>query len=450
MSKGISRRTVLRGVGTALALPWFESLAGRAWGAGLIQDTKPPVRMAFLCTPNGMHMPDWTPTQFGANFDLPAILKPLAAFQSDMNVIYGLALDGARAHGDGGGDHARALAAFLTGAHPRKTNGANLKNGISADQLAAAEVGHLTRFPSLELGIEGSAQSGSCDSGYSCAYTSNLSWANETTPIPKEINPQAVFDRLVGSDDPSTSQAAAQQRNLYRTSVLDFVREDAQDIQKSLGQRDQQKLDEYLHAVRDVERRLTLAETLKKPDLDLTNFPRPAGVPETYEQHLKMMFDLVVLAFQSDSTRVLTLMFANEGSDRNYRELGISGGHHELSHHGNNAAKQAAISKINQFHTTLLSYLLERLKSIPEGDGSLLNNCMLLYGSGIADGNVHNHDGLPILLFGQGGGTIKTGRHLKFEAETPLTNLYVAMLQRMGISIDAFGDSTGALSQLDG
>ncbi len=450
MKRGISRRTVLRGMGTALALPWFESLAGRAWGADWVQDKKPPVRMAFLCTPNGMHMPDWTPTSFASDFELPAILQPLAAFRSDMNVIHGLALDGARAHGDGGGDHARALAAFLTGAHPRKTNGSNLKNGISADQFAALEVGHLTRFPSLELGIEGSAQSGSCDSGYSCAYSSNVSWRNETTPVPNEINPQAVFDRLVGAGDPSTSEGAAKQRNLYRKSVLDFVRDDAQAMQKNLGLRDQRKLDEYLHAVRDVERRLTLSQTLKKPDLDLSNFPRPAGAPETYEQHLKMMFDLVVLAFQSDSTRILTLMFANEGSDRNYRELGLSAGHHQLSHHANNADKQAAISKINQFHTKLLSYLLERLKNIPEGEGTLLQNCMLLYGSGIADGNAHNHDGLPILLFGQAGGSIVTGRHLKYEAETPLTNLYVAMLQRMGISVDTFGDSTGSLNQLDG
>lgn len=449
MRREISRRTVLRGVGTALALPWFESLSGRAWGMPRGQAKKPPVRMAFLCTPNGMHMPDWTPSSIGDEFDLPAILKPLASFQSDMIVLNGLTLDGARAHGDGGGDHARALAAFLTGAHPRKTNGSNIKNGVSVDQLAAAELGELTRFPSLELGIEGNAQSGNCDSGYSCAYTSNLSWRNETTPVPKEINPQAVFDRLVGADDSSTSQAAAKQRSILRKSVLDFVRGDAERLQKQLGTRDRQKLDEYLHAVRDVERRITLSETLKKPDLDLTNFPRPAGVPAEYEQHLKAMFDLIVLAFQSDSTRILTLMFANEASDRTYRELGISGGHHELSHHGNNAAKQASVSKINQFHTTLLSYLLERLKAIPEGEGTLLQNCMLMYGSGIADGNVHNHDGLPILLFGQGGGTIRTGRHLKFEAETPLTNLYVSMLNRIGVSVSSFGDSTGALDQLD-
>lgn len=450
MTPGMTRRAILRGMGTALALPWFESLAGRAWGANWVQEKAPPIRTAFLCAPNGMHMPDWTPTKFGSDFDLPPILQPLAKFQADMNVLHGLALDGARAHGDGGGDHARALAAFLTGAHPRKTNGSNLKNGISADQLVAQEVGHLTRFPSLELGIEGSAQSGTCDSGYSCAYTSNVSWRNESTPVPKETSPQAVFNRLVGADDENSNQFAAHLRNVYRKSVLDFVKSDAESIQKKLGRRDQHKLDEYLHAVRDIERRITLSETLPKPDIDLSNFPRPAGAPQTYEEHLKMMFDLVVLAFQSDSTRVLTLMFANEGSDRNYRELGVSGGHHELSHHGNNAVKQAAVSKINQFHTTLLSYLLERLKGTPEGEGTLLQNCMVLYGSGIADGNAHNHDGLPILLFGQAGGTIQTGRHLRYEAETPLTNLYVAMLQRMGLSIDSFGDSTGPLGQLDG
>ena len=443
-----SRRTVLRGIGTALAVPWFESLAGRAWAGPWQQPTQPPLRMAFVYAPNGMHMPDWIPSQWESG-ELPAILKPLAPFRADLNVISGLTLDGARAHGDGGGDHARALAAFLTGAHCRKTNGSNIKNGISADQLAANEIGHLTRFPSLELGIEGNAQSGNCDSGYSCAYTSNLSWRNETTPVPKEVSPLAAFDRLVGDDDSAGGQSAAQQRHRNRRSVLDYVRDDAQSLQQKLGQRDQQKLDEYLHAVRDVERRLTMAETLKKPEIDLSSFPRPAGSPETYEQHVKMMFDVIALAFQSDSTRIITFMLANAGSDRNYRELGISGGHHELSHHGNNAAKQAAISKINQFHTTLLSYLLERMKNISEGDGNLLEHTMLLYGSGIGDGNVHNHDNLPILLFGRAGGSIKTGRHLEYHAETPLTNLYVSMLQRMGLSVESFGDSTGPLEQLE-
>lgn len=405
--------------------------------------------MAFLCVPNGMHMPDWTPKEFGANYDLPAILNPLAAFQADMNVLNGLALDGARAHGDGGGDHARALAAFLTGAHPRKTYGANIKNGVSVDQLAAAELGHLTRFPSLELGIEGSAQSGTCDSGYSCAYTSNISWRNETTPVPKEVNPQAVFNRLIGSDNPQANQEATQLRARYRKSVLDFVRDDAASLQNKLAARDRRKLDEYLHSVRDVERRLTMADRLPQPDIDVSNFPRPTGTPATFEEHLKLMMDLVVLAFQSDSTRIITLTFANEGSNRSYHELGISGGHHEISHHGNNAAKQESISKINQFHTTLLTHLLTRLRETPDGENNLLHNSMLVYGSGIADGNAHNHDGLPILLFGQGGGTIRTGHHLQYEAETPLTNLYVTMLQKLGLSIDSFGDSTGRLDGLD-
>lgn len=448
MAIKISRRTLLRGMGTALALPWFESLAVRAWAKPGVSD-QPPIRLAFLCTPNGMHMPHWTPQKLGTEFDLPPILQPLAAFQSDMNVLNGLTLDGARAHGDGGGDHARALAAFLTGAHPRKTNGANLKNGISVDQLAAAQLGHLTRFPSLELGIEGSAQSGNCDSGYSCAYTSNVSWRNESTPVPKEINPQAVFDRLVGGDDPNMNQAAVQLRARYRKSVLDFVRDDATNLQRRLGTRDRHKLDEYLHSVRDVERRLTLGDKLPTPEIDVSNFPRPAGTPETYEEHLKLMMDLVVLAFQSDSTRIVTLMFANEASDRTYRELGLSGGHHGISHHGNNAAKQEAISKINQFHTTLLSHLLTKLKETPEGESNVLHNSMLVYGSGIADGNTHNHDGLPILLFGNAGGAIRSGAHVQYEAETPLTNLYLTMLQKLGVEVDSFGDSTGRLDGLD-
>jgi hypothetical protein len=448
MNRNLSRRAILRGIGTALAVPWFESLTGTAWGGSAIQPAQPPVRFAVVYAPNGMHMPDWTPAAIGSSFELPAILQPLADFRGEMNVLSGLTLDSARAHGDGGGDHARALAAFLTGAHPRKTNGSNIKNGMSVDQLLATEIGHLTRFASLELGIEGNAVSGNCDSGYSCAYTSNLSWRNETTPVPKETNPQAVFDRLVGTHDAGGDQAAAQRRK-YRQSVLDFVRQDAQSLQRRLGRRDQQKLDEYLHAVRDIERRLSMSQQLPKPEVDLSNFPRPAGSPETYEEHVKMMCDVIALAFQTDSTRVLTFMLANAGSDRNYRELGISGGHHELSHHGNNKDKQLAISRINQFHTTLLRHLLSRLKSVPEGEGNLLQNSILLYGSGIADGNVHNHDNLPILLFGQGGGTLATGRHLRFPSETPLTNLHLSILRRMGVNASSFGDSSGPLDALD-
>jgi hypothetical protein len=441
---------MLRGMGAALALPWFDSLVGRSWGGQVFRSGNPPVRMAFVYAPNGMHMPDWSPTQFGSAFDLPPILQPLAAFRDQMNVLSGLTLDGARAHGDGGGDHARALAAFLTGAHPIKTHGANIKNGISVDQLAASQLVDQTRFASLELGIEGSALAGNCDSGYSCAYSSNISWRNESTPVPKETNPVAVFDRLVGSDLAKDGAVNSAQRRALRKSVLDYVLDDAHSLERKLAAGDREKLDEYLHAVRDIERRVSMPTQLNDSNIDLSKIQWPSGNSMTFEEHVKLMYDMMVLAFQTDSTRIITMMLGNDGTDRKYTELGIRGGHHELSHHGNNEAKQASVSKINQFHTTLLVHLIDRLQTIPEGDGNLLQNCMVVYGSGIADGNIHNHDNLPILLFGQGGGTIATGRHIEYPAETPLTNLYVSMLDRMGLSADAFGDSTGALAQLDG
>ncbi len=270
----LTRRAMLRGTGTALALPWFESLAGKCWGSTVPLPANAPLRVAFLYVPNGMHMPDWTPSKVGADFELSKNLEPFANVRSEMTVLSGLTLDGARAHGDGGGDHARAVAAFLTGAHPLKTNGANLKNGKSVDQMIADTIGDHTRFPSLELGIEGSSQSGDCDSGYSCSYTSNLSWRTERIPVPKETNPQAVFDRLVGGDDSNIS-LAARRRKLYRKSVLDMVRSDAQSLHNQLGTRDQQKLDEYLYSVREIERRMERSDKLELPEAQLAEFSRP-------------------------------------------------------------------------------------------------------------------------------------------------------------------------------
>jgi hypothetical protein len=447
MSKStrISRRTVLRGIGTAIALPWLEAKLPRvACGA---ETPKPPVRMAFLSVPNGKHMPDWTPDKAGTDFELKSTLQPIAKFKSQMLQLSGLALDGGEAHGDGPGDHARSCASFLTGAHPKKTDGADIYNGISVDQLAAEKIGHQTRFPSLELGIERGAQSGNCDSGYSCAYSANVAWRTPTSPVAKEIDPTAVFDRLFGEGDSGEQGLAKAKRERYRKSVLDFVLEDAKQLQSRLGASDQRKLDEYLYAVRDIERRIGGVDKLAGAEQGI-NFSRPAGVPAKFEDHTKLLFDLMTLAFQTDSTRVISFMYANEGSNRNYPEVNVNEGHHNLSHHGNKAEKQALISQINRYHITLLSHLLERLASIKEGDRTLLDNSMIFYGSGIGDGNRHNHDDLPIAVFGRGGGALKTGRHNIYPKDTPLTNLYRTMLDIGGAHVDSFSDSTSLLEDV--
>ncbi len=442
----ISRRTVLRGLGVSVALPLLEAMPIESRCAGSEAQGGAPLRMAFIYVPNGAHMPDWTPRLPGSGFALPAILEPLRSVKDDVLVLSGLTLNPARALGDGGGDHARAMASFLTGRHPRKTDGAQLCAGISVDQLAAGSVGHLTRFPSLEIGCEGGKNGGECDHGYSCAYQSNLSWQSESTPVAKQVNPRLVFDRLFGGGDNERGPdvALADRR---RKSVLDFVSDEARQLKGVLGVPDRRKLDEYLTGVREVERRIERARPLV--DVGGAKYPRPLGIPADVEEHLKLMGDLLALAFQCDLTRIATFVFANDGSNRSYRSIGVPDGHHDLSHHGGDDSKRKKIGKINQFHVAQLAYLLRKLKSIPEGNGTLLDHCMIVYGSGISDGNSHSHDDLPILLAGRANGTIKTGRHIRFPNETPLTNLYVAMLNRIGVSAARFGDSTGALGGLD-
>lgn len=449
----ISRRAALKGLGTAVALPLLDAMlpatAFTAFGRALqAAETvkKTPNRMAFLYVPNGVHMPDWTPTKLGADFDLPPILQQLEKFKQDFMILSGLAQDGARAHGDGGGDHARAMASFLTGCHPRKTHGADIKAGVSADQVAAQKVGQLTRFSSLELGCEPGAQNGNCDSGYSCAYSANSSWKTESTPVAKEVNPRLVFERLFSDGSEGLSDAARAKRTAARKSVLDFVLEDAMQLKGRLGSTDQRKLDEYLSTVRELEQRINRVE--QASGQGLPNFAKPAGVPGDYGEHIRLMADLMVLAFQSDLTRISTFVLANEGSNKSYAFIGVSEGHHDLSHHGNDKEKQAKISKINQFHVAQLGYFLDKLKSTREGDGTLLDHAMVAYGSAIGDGNAHNHDNLPILLAGRGCGTLSPGRHIRYEKETPLNNLWLSLLDRMDSPIDKLGDSNGRLKEL--
>jgi len=393
-------------------------------------------------------MPDWTPRTKGTEFELPAILEPLRSVKDDLLVLSGLTLNPARALGDGGGDHARAMASFLTGSHPRKTDGADLRAGISVDQLAARSLGHLTRFPSLEIGCEGGKNGGECDHGYSCAYQSNLSWRTESTPVAKQINPRLVFDRLFGGPSEGDRMGDPARADRRKKSILDVVADEARQIEGVLGAGDRRKLDEYLTGVREIERRIEQA----RPAVDLggTKYPRPLGIPADYQEHLRLLGDLLALAFQSDLTRIATFVFANDGSNRSYRSIGVPDGHHDLSHHGGDDAKRAKIRKINQFHVAQLAYLLNKLKSIPEAGGTLLDHCMIVYGSGISDGNSHSHDNLPILLAGKANGTIKTGRHIRLPNETPLTNLYVSMLHQMGVQTPRFGDSTGRLTAIEG
>jgi hypothetical protein len=340
------------------------------------------------------------------------------------------------------------MSAFLTGRQPRKTHGADIRAGQSADQHVANAIGDLTRFPSLELGIERGGNAGNCDSGYSCAYSHNLSWRSESTPNAKECDPKAVFDRLFGGNDPKDIAEARAKRDAYNKSVLDFVAEDAKGLSKTLGQGDQKKLDEYLTSVREVEVRIekmrqALADKKPVPKPDMK---QPTGTPTEYQDHIRLMCDLLVLSFQTDLTRVATFPFANEGSNRNYKMIEVPEGHHDLSHHGNDPKKLAKIKQINGFHTRQLAYLVGKMKSVKESNGTtLLDNVMLVYGSGNGDGNRHNHDDLPILLIGKGGGSIDAGRHVVYPHNTPLTNLFLALFDRMGAPTERFGDSTGKL-----
>lgn len=444
MLKPISRRTLLKGLGASIALPWLEAMGPlTSWAAGAETKKPAPNRMAFLYVPNGKNMADWTPKTEGTLGELPHILQPLNDLRSHFSVLTGLTADKARAHGDGGGDHARALGAFLTGCQPRKTDGTDIRAGVSVDQVAASRIGDQTKFASLEIGCEAGAMAGNCDSGYSCVYSSTMSWRSATQPLPKEVNPKLVFERLFSN----TPDAERKKADAKRKSVLDFVREDSKELQGKLGANDQRKLDEYFASIRDIELRIERMDKLppvKTPEGAKT----PSGIPAVYEEHIKLMYDLMALAFQADATRVITCVLANEGSNKPYPFIGVSDGHHDLSHHGNDAKKKEKIRDINTFHIKQLAYLLTKLKSIPEGDGTLLDHCMISYGSANSDGNAHNHDDLPILLAGGGCGTLKPGKHVRYPKETPLNNLWLAMLDRMNVKMSTLGDSTGALKQI--
>jgi hypothetical protein len=448
----LPRRTFLKGVSATMALPLLEAMipggdfslrTAVAAGTGTSASGL-PVRMAFVFFPNGAIMPSWKPTGEGRGFELSETLAPLKSVKDDILVITGLAQDNGRAKGDGPGDHARSAASFLTGAHPFKTAGANINVGVSVDQAAAERIGERTKLPSIELGIEKGRNAGNCDSGYSCAYSNNISWKSATTPMAKEINPRHAFDRLFGA--PRTPEQA--KRDLYRKSILDVVQDDAKQLQSKLGKTDRRKLDEYFTSVREIEERIVRAE--KQAEQTKPDFAVPAGTPSDLQEHCRLMADLMVLAFRTDTTRVATFMLANEGSNRSYPMIGVSEGHHSLSHHQNKEEKMAEIRKIDLFLAQQFAYFVEKLKATPEGSGSLLDNAMVMYGSGLSDGNRHNHDDLPVVIAGKAGGLIATGRHLKLDKEVPMNNLFLSMLDRVGAKIDSIGDSTGRLRELEG
>jgi hypothetical protein len=441
----VPRRTFLKGFGLTVGLPMLELMKPAVYSMAAPVGTGQPVRMGFIFFPNGAIMQSWTPEKTGADFELSETLSPLADFKSDLNVVTGLAQDNGRAKGDGPGDHARCASTFLTGAHPFKTSGADIRVGISVDQVAAQHVGKLTRLPSLELGIDRGRNAGNCDSGYSCAYSSNVSWQTETAPMAKEINPRLAFERLFGSG--REAEVSRQERDFFRKSILDLVSDDAERLRSKLGQTDRRKLDEYFQSVRGLEVRIARAEKsagLQPPELDL-----PEGVPGDLETHIRLMMDIMVIAFQSDATRISTFMLGNAGDNRPYRMVGVNEGHHSLSHHGNQQGKMDQIRKIDKFLSTQFAYFLKKMKETPDGEGTLLDNSMILYGSGLGDANRHDHHQLPIVMAGRGGGTIRTGRHIKTESEVPLNNLFLSMLDRMDAGMEKVGDSSGRFTQID-
>jgi hypothetical protein len=446
--KHVSRRSLLRGMGAALALPMLDAMVPALSAMSKTAAKVSPNRMVFCYVPNGIDMRNWRPETLGRSFDLPKILQPLASVRNDITVFTGLKDHNGEALGDGPGDHARAAASFLTGVHPRKTAGSDISVGTSVDQVAAQKIGNQTRLASLELGIEDGHLAGNCDSGYACAYVNSISWRSATVPNPPEVNPRSVFERLFGSEENAGDPAARARNARIDQSILDLVSDDTKALSRNLGNTDRRKLDEYLTAVREVERQVqmsekqALANTLAVPTMD-----KPDGIPLEYGEHAQLMFNLMALALQTDITRISTFMMAREGSNRGYREIGVPDGHHGLSHHRNDPALMDKVAAINHYHMQQFATFVEKLKATPDGDGSLLDHTMIVYGSGISDGNKHNHDDLPVMLAG-GNRVFNQGRHVKLSESTPVANLYLSMLDAMNVPTEQLGDSQGRLNAL--
>ncbi|MEO0414242.1 MAG: DUF1552 domain-containing protein [Verrucomicrobiota bacterium] len=448
----MNRRHALRALGATISLPVFEQFgasvhaANRAKGLATTASGA-PLRMAYLYVPNGVNVDLWECSSKGGKLKLGKTLEPLGDLKHDISVLKNLEHKLGVGGADGGGDHARANATFLTGARPRKTAGANIQLGISADQVVANEIGHLTRLSSLELSCAPVRSSGSCDSGYSCAYQYNLSWRSETTPMTPETDPRLVFERLFGQGTGAERKKNLERRRAQQDSILDYILSDAKSLHSQLGRTDQAKLDEYLTGVREVEKQIEKAERFPLPDPGVA---APEGIPESREEYLRLMADILVLAFRTDSTRVASLLMAHDGDNGSHRQIGISEGHHTLSHHKDNPETLKKIAQIDYWYAQQLRYFLDKLRNTQDSDGqSLLHNSMIVYGSGLSDGNKHRHNNLPLLVAGQAGGALKTDRMVKQTGDTPMANLYLSQFDLMGVpNQERFGDSTGRLNGL--
>jgi len=444
----LSRRRFLKGLGACLALPAFES----AHPLGLLAadpaaKATAPLRMAFVYFPNGAIPSNWTPDGEGAEFKLNRTMQPLAKVKHRIQVLSGLDHVNATPGPDGAGDHARASGTFLTGVRVKKTAGADIHAGVSIDQVAANQIGHLTRFPSLELTCDSVRKSGNCDSGYSCAYQYNLAWRSPNVPVAPEPNPRLLFERLFGAGSPGERNQNLKRRQAQQRSILDFVLDDARSLQRQLSARDQEKLDEYLVSVREIEKRIEKAERFgDAPDPARET---PSGIPTGFEDYIQIMYDMMIIAFQTDSTRIATFLLANEGSNRPFPEIGIAEGHHFLTHHRGQEDMINKVAEIDLFYMKQFARFLEKMDQTKDVDGkSLLHNSMIVYGSGNSDGNRHTHVDLPIILAGSGGGTLTTGRYVKLGSK-PATNLFLSMVDRLGLKgLDRFGDSTGRIAAI--
>jgi hypothetical protein len=439
--RALARRTFLRGLGTAVALPFLDAMTP-ALARG--QSRTPPVRMAFVYVPNGIDMRHWNPAYDGALGELPQTLAPLAPLKNDLLLLGNLTHNTGRALLDGPGDHGRCCGSYLTGVQVKKSV-TDIRASVSVDQLVANHIGTATRFPSLELGLEDARQAGDCDSGYSCAYTNNLAWRSATQPLPPVLDPRALFERLFG-DGAELSAAARARRLRHRRSILDFVTEDTRRLRGDLGPTDQRKLDEYLGSIRQIEEQMARAERESAID---PGMDKPFGVPSDFAEHFRLMTDMITVAFQADLTRVVTFLVTREGSSRAYREIGIADGHHPLTHHRNIVEQMDKVAQINRYHVEQFAAWAAKLKAAREGDGSILDHSMIVYGAGLADGNQHTHHDLPTLIAGRAGGAITPGRRVVFRRETPMCNLFLTMMGTMGLRMEHFGDATGHLNGLD-
>ena len=439
--KALSRRTVLRGIGVAVSLPLLDSMIPAMKSA-----VKPTRRLGVIYHPNGVIYDKWLPTGSGAQYELSPTLAGLQRFKDKLIVITGLYSDQAEALGDGGGDHSRASGTYLTGVHVRKSDSV-VKAGISMDQIAAQAFEKETQISSLQLTLDDNSLMGSCDTGYSCAYSSTLSWLTPTMPLMSENNPRVVFERLFGSSD-STDRGVREARLQQDRSVLDSVMDRVKQLQRKLGPADNRKVDDYLASLRNVERRIQKAQeqsTKAMPDVS-----RPSGIPDSFEDHVGLLYDLQLLAYQSDLTRVITFMYGREQTGRSYPQIGIREPHHPLTHHQNDPVKMDKCAAIQRYHLKLFGDYLDKLQKTPDGDGSLLDNMILLYGGGISNSDRHTHGPLPTLLVGGGGGTLKGGRHIVYPEHTPLTNLQLTLLGKLGVPTERLGDSSGEFKDLSG